>query len=76
MTRTDRTIDLSGLTCPMPLLRTKAALAQMESGQVLNVIGTDPGSPRELKNFARQSGHTIIDLIETDNRYHCLIRKG
>ncbi|MDD3448532.1 MAG: sulfurtransferase TusA family protein [Gammaproteobacteria bacterium] len=76
MIQFDQTLDLSGLNCPMPLLRTKAILARMDSGQVLNVIGTDPDSPREFLVYARQAGHEILELVETDGKFHCLIRKA
>ena len=76
MTQYHCTLDLSRLHCPTPLQRTKATLAQMERGQVLNVIGTDPVSPKEFQIYAHQSGHEVISLVETDNKFHCLIRKG
>ena len=49
----DAELDASGLRCPLPILRTKKALAALESGQVLRVTTTDPGAPHDLAVFAR-----------------------
>jgi len=53
-------VDASGLTCPLPILRAKKALAQMESGQVLRVLTTDPKAVRDFQAFAKQSGNALV----------------
>jgi len=53
-------VDASGLTCPLPILRAKKALAQMESGQVLCVTTTDPKALRDFQAFAKQSGNALV----------------
>lgn len=58
--RVVRTEDLSGLRCPMPILRTKKALAQMEAGTVLKVITTDPAAMDDLAVFCKQTGHALL----------------
>lgn len=60
---TDLDLDLSGLTCPMPLLKTKQALNRLESGKIVRVTATDPASERDFQMFARQSG---TKLLKTD----------
>ena len=60
---TDLALDLSGLTCPMPLLKTKQALNRMLAGQVLMVTATDPASERDFQAFSQQSG---IRLLQTE----------
>ena len=55
-----RTEDLSGLRCPMPILRTKKALAQMGAGQILKVITTDPAAVDDLAVFTKQTGHRLL----------------
>ena len=60
----DQQLDLSGLNCPLPILRAKKALATMTSGQVLAVIATDPGAPKDFEAFCRQTGNTLL-LSET-----------
>jgi TusA-related sulfurtransferase len=56
----DREIDTRGLSCPLPILRAKKALADMTSGQVLKIVATDPGSVRDFQAFARQTGNTLL----------------
>ena len=56
----DREIDTRGLSCPLPILRAKKALADMESGQILKIVATDPGSVRDFQAFARQTGNTLL----------------
>lgn len=55
-----RTEQLQDLRCPMPILRTKKALAQMEAGQVLKVVTTDPTAVEDLALFATQTGHRLL----------------
>jgi tRNA 2-thiouridine synthesizing protein A len=70
----DQTLDASGLNCPMPILKTKKALKQMESGQILEVISTDAGSVKDLVAFCNQTGHTLIETIENDGEYTFTIK--
>ena len=57
----DKEIDTRGLNCPLPILKAKKALAEMASGETLRVISTDPGSVRDFKAFARQTGNELLD---------------
>lgn len=59
-------VDARGLNCPLPILRTKKALADMASGDVLKVLATDPGSPRDFQAFARQTGNELLSHQEVD----------
>lgn len=63
----DRDLDVQGLNCPLPILRTKKALAEMTSGQVLRVLATDPGAVKDFEAFARQTGNALLQQRE-DNR--------
>jgi len=56
----DASVDASGLTCPLPILRAKKALAQLASGQVLKVITTDPHAVRDFQAFAKQTGNILL----------------
>lgn len=56
----DNQVDASGLSCPLPILRAKKALATMSTGQILRVVATDPGSVRDFEAFARQTGNELI----------------
>ena len=53
-------LDAKGLNCPLPILKTKKALAEMASGQVLRVQATDPGSVRDFQAFAKQTGNELV----------------
>jgi TusA-related sulfurtransferase len=55
-----RELDTRGLNCPLPILKAKKALAEMNSGDVLRVVSTDPGSVRDFQAFARQTGNDLI----------------
>jgi tRNA 2-thiouridine synthesizing protein A len=76
MTHFDVEIDTSGLNCPMPLLKTKKALATMESGQVLHVISTDPASVIDIAAFAAKSGNILQGSRQEGGNYYYLLRKG
>ncbi|MBC7729923.1 MAG: sulfurtransferase TusA family protein [Microbacteriaceae bacterium] len=54
-------IDTRGLNCPLPILKAKKALADLQSGQVLRVVSTDPGSVRDFQAFARQTGNELVE---------------
>ncbi|MFZ3127925.1 MAG: sulfurtransferase TusA family protein [Rhodoferax sp.] len=57
----DKEIDTRGLHCPLPILKAKKALADMESGQTLKVVSTDAGSLRDFQAFAKQTGNTLLE---------------
>ena len=72
----DRDLDVKGLNCPLPILRTKKTLAEMESGQVLRVMATDPGSLKDFPAFARQTGNELVEqTTEGDTTAHVLRRR-
>ncbi len=71
----DRELDTSGLNCPLPLLRLKKTLNEMESGQIVHVIATDPASVLDFGVFADQSGNEILAQRQDQGRYHFWIRK-
>lgn len=74
-TQADIELDLSGLECPMPLLRTKLALNGMRPGQVLKAVATDPGSEKDFHLFASRSRHSIVDFRRDGRAYSYWIRK-
>ena len=72
----DIEIDLSGLQCPMPLLKAKLALNSMDSAQVLKVVATDPSSEKDFYMFVKQTDHQILDFQKDDSAYFYWIKKG
>jgi TusA-related sulfurtransferase len=62
-------IDTRGLNCPLPILKTKKALATMQSGELLKVVSTDGGSLRDFQAFAKQTGHELISQSEDSGEF-------
>ena len=72
----NRDLDTRGLNCPLPILKAKKALAEMESGQFLKVIATDPGSMRDFQAFARQTGNELVEQTTVADEFiHVLKRR-
>jgi len=76
MAEYDQELDATGLNCPPPILRAKKTLAGMESGQVLRIVATDPGSVKDFDAFARQTGNELMDSGEEDGKYTFLMKKA
>jgi TusA-related sulfurtransferase len=71
----DKEVDATGLNCPLPILRAKKALSDMEKGQVLKVISTDPGSVRDFQAFARQTGNELLKQVEAEGGWVHVLRR-
>lgn len=68
-------LDVTGLDCPMPLLKAKKTLNELEGGALLRVIATDPGSVRDFEVFSKQSGNELLESRQIDDRFEYLLRK-
>ena len=76
MLQADREVDARGLNCPLPILRTKKALNDMRSGQVIRITATDPASVRDFQAFARQTGNELVEQQqEGEEIIHVLRRR-
>ncbi|TMG90026.1 MAG: sulfurtransferase TusA family protein [Betaproteobacteria bacterium] len=71
----DREVDARGLNCPLPILRTKKALNDMKSGQVLRILATDPSALRDFQAFAKQTGNELMQHVEHDGVFSFLVRR-
>ncbi len=71
----DKEIDTSGLNCPLPILKAKKALTELQSGQTLKVIATDPGSWRDFEAFARQTGNTLVSQEKTEASFVYVLQR-
>jgi len=72
----DRDVNARGLSCPLPILRAKKALADMQSGEVLRVVATDPGSVRDFQAFSRQTGNPLVAQVAQSGEFvHWLRRR-
>jgi len=69
-------LDASGLNCPMPILRAKKALKDLQSGDVLRIIATDPGSVKDFEAFAKQTGNELLESNEENGSFFYRLRKS
>ncbi len=72
----DSVLDAKGLSCPMPLLRTKKEIAKLSGGQILQVDGTDPGSRNDIPGWCERSGHEYLGEKEGDGFISFYVKKG
>lgn len=68
-------LDARGLNCPLPILKTKKALADMVSGEVLKVVATDPGSVRDFQAFAKQTGNELVKHTDENKEFVFFMRR-
>ena len=64
----DKEVDARGLNCPLPILRAKKALAELQPGQVVRVVATDPGAVKDFQAFAKQTGNELVHQCETADK--------
>jgi rhodanese-related sulfurtransferase/TusA-related sulfurtransferase len=76
MIRVNMTVDAKGLSCPMPIVKTKKAMNELQPGQVLEVQATDKGSKADIKAWAESTGHQYLGTIEEGNVLKHYIRKA
>jgi len=72
----DQILDTKGLNCPLPILKAKKAIAQMQTGQTLEVHSTDPGSVKDFEALSRQTGHQLLESKQEDGIYVFLLEKA
>ena len=70
-----KTLDTSGMSCPMPVVKTKKAIKEMEIGTILEMISTDPGSIPDMEAWARQTKHDLLESYDEGDKYRFLIKK-
>ena len=74
--KADKTLDAKGLDCPMPLLKAKKALEELERGQVLEILGTDEGSKVDLPGWCERVGHDFLGAKDESGYFRFFIKKG
>ena len=74
--KAEKTLDAKGLNCPMPLLKAKKAIEAMESGQVLEILGTDEGSKVDLPIWCERVGHSFLGVKKEMHYFRFYIKKG
>ena len=70
-----RTLDLKGLSCPMPIAKTAQALRDLQVGDLIESLATDPGSVPDFKAWCTSTGHELVEQSEDAGVYRFLIRK-
>ena len=68
-------IDTRGLNCPLPILKAKKALSEMQAGEILKVVSTDPSSTRDFQAFARQTGNELLEQSQSGGEYIHFMRR-
>jgi TusA-related sulfurtransferase len=76
MTDSDEQLDARGLRCPLPILKAKKRLHELQPGQVLQVLADDPGSVRDFQSFSRQTGNELLEQRELEGHYVFVLRRG
>lgn len=71
----DVELDVRQLACPLPILRAKKSLAAMSTGQVLRIVATDKGSPRDFVDFCSKTGNELLSSTEQEGEFVFLIRR-
>ncbi len=74
--KADKVVDARGTACPGPLLEAKRAMADLEPGQVLEVLSSDEGTNDDLPLWAENAGHEFLGVIEESGYWRLFVKKG
>ena len=73
--KADKTLDCTGMLCPVPVIKTSKAIKEVQVGEVLQMIATDPGAPADMEALARQTGNELLDSHQEDGKYIFYFRR-
>ena len=76
MTEIAEKLDARGMNCPLPILKTRKALNQINAGDILEITASDPGSVKDMASFCEQTGNRLVASNEAENSYVFLIEKA
>jgi tRNA 2-thiouridine synthesizing protein A len=71
----DKDLDTRGLNCPLPILRAKKALADLNTGPVLRILATDPGAVKDFQAFSKQTGNALLSHSEANHEFTFFMQK-
>jgi len=71
----DQVLDCSGMLCPMPVVKTSKAIKELQSGQILKMIATDPGAPPDMEAWSRQTGNELLRSMTEEGKFIFFFRK-
>ena len=69
------TLDLKGLNCPMPILKTAKAVKELGAGELIEILASDPGSVPDFAAWSKKTGNEIVEQSEADGVYRFVLRK-
>lgn len=72
----DRILDCRHLSCPLPVVKTAQAIKELDAGQLLLVMATDPGFALDIRAWSSRAGHDLVDVAEDGGAYHVLLRRS
>jgi tRNA 2-thiouridine synthesizing protein A len=70
-----KTVDAKGLSCPLPIVRTAQAMKELASGQLLEVLATDPGSVKDFAAWSKSTGNEISEQTQDGGVFRFVLRK-
>ena len=73
--KADKTLDCSGMLCPVPVIKTSKAIKEVQVGEVLQMIATDPGAPADMEAWSRQTGNELLDSHQEGGKYIFYFRR-
>ena len=71
----DMILDCKGLSCPMPILKLAMAIKKLETGKVIEMYGTDPGSKDDVPAWCEKTGNTLLEIVEVEDGFTFFIRR-
>ncbi len=71
----NKTLDCSGMLCPVPVIKTSKAIKEMQIGQVLKMVATDPGAPADMEAWSRQTGNELVDSHKEGEKFVFYLRR-
>jgi TusA-related sulfurtransferase len=71
-----KTLDVKGLLCPIPVLKAKRAIGEIDTGEVMEILSTDPAAKVDIPVWARRTGHEVLEVKEEPNLLTFLVRRG
>ncbi len=69
------TLNLKGLSCPMPIIKTAKAMKELAAGELIEVLATDPGSVSDFKAWCQSTGNVLVESGEQDGVYRYVLKK-
>ena len=67
-------VDASGLSCPLPIVRTAQAMKTVAPGELVEVIATDPGSVKDFDAWSKSTGHALVEQGSADGKFRFVLR--